>query len=234
VIGAQGQIGGTSWEGATLLSRLVPIMWRTPTSAPTRLPLPDGYGAGRVVGVGTDGTLAGTVMAGNSVPVSSSSTWRAIVWRPDGSYRLLPAPAGLAEVKSTRAVSMRDNKIVVAVTAIDGSGGRVEIPYVYDIGTGLYARIPNLELRTSYSPDVDPADGAPVRAGNVNGGLLLLGRGDVVYTPNAGLTHLPITGTPAAYHEATPTTINDTSTVIGGFDQTLSHGTGAPVYWSCG
>jgi hypothetical protein len=70
-------IGGLGKDGET-----APVRWSSAGAEPTSLPLPSGATGGKVLAIGDDGTLVGSVEFGKNQ--------KGYLWNPDGTGRILP------------------------------------------------------------------------------------------------------------------------------------------------
>ncbi len=200
-ISGSGVIGGTE---NTKDGREYPIVWRSPTSAAVRLPLPGPRWLGQVDDVDSDGTIVGTVRPG----VTSDAN-RGIVWRPDGSYRLLPLPTTVvAGANGMEVHSIRDGTVVAAGTVSDNSGKSLT-PVLYRLSTGEFTALPGANLF------INAANARGWIAGRASYGM------PAVYAPTTGTVRLPTLvphGTSSPPSAVAASTISDNGLVIGGQD----------------
>lgn len=214
-IADSGTIGGTE---NTKDGLEYPIVWHSPSSAAVRLPLPGPNWLGQVDDVDPDGTVVGTVRS----RVTSDAN-RGIVWRPDGSYQLLPLPTSVvAGANGLEVHSIRDGAVVAAGTVSDSTGKSLT-PVLYRLSTGEFTALPGADLF--------------INAGNANGWVV--GQASygmpAVYSPGTGIVRLPTlvphdTSSPPAAIAAS--TISDSGLLIGGQDvdgKNVIHA----VNWTC-
>jgi hypothetical protein len=195
-----------------------PIVWHSPSSAAVRLPLPGPQWLGQVDDVDSDGTIVGTVR-----PSVTSDANRGIVWRPDGSYQLLPLPSTVvAGANGMEVLSIRDGAVVAAGTVSDNSGESLT-PVLYRLSSGEFTALPGANLF--------------VNAGNAHGWVTGQASHGVpaVYAPTTGVVRLPTLvphGTASPPLAIAASTISDSGLVIGGQDvdgKDVIHA----VSWTC-
>ncbi len=114
-----------------------PAIWRTPTSPPEFLPLPQGaVSTGIALGISEEGVIVG-IIDGTSRP---SRPNRAFVWYLDGSYIELKPPAEAGEYTSFAVRSIRGDWIHGGV-----STGSKHSAIRWNLRTGANQLIPELE-----------------------------------------------------------------------------------------
>lgn len=107
----------------------VPVVWRSPESAPEPLSLPRGEWVVRATDVDADGTVVGT---GADLAERPDPPERSFVWLPDGTRHELPWPTiNGTTADGFRAESIRNG----VVTGIGIDGGRHH-QYQYDLVAG--------------------------------------------------------------------------------------------------
>lgn len=214
-IADNGTIAGTETTKDALA---YPIVWHSPSSTAVRLPLPGPGWLGQVDDVDSDGTIVGTVR-----PSVTSDANQGIVWRPDGSYKLLPIPSGVvAGANGMEAHSIRGGSIVAAGTVTDKSS-KTMTPVLYHLSTGEFTPLPKANLS--------------IGAGNAQGWIVGAGFYGIptVYTPTTGNVPLPTLvphSTSSRLVGTVASTISDSGLTIGGQDLDAKDVIHA-VTWTC-
>jgi hypothetical protein len=197
-----------------------PIVWHTPTSQPKLLKLPDGW-TGEADAVNDDGTIAGIGAPKGS---DTSNGGRGIIWRPDGSYELMPDPAAFVPgVNVVRVVAIHGD--IVDLYANSRAAMPYPPPYLrYNLATGAYSHlVPTGSMEVNGTNAAGWAVGW-ARIGGADAG--------VVRTPAFGIVTLPTMFKYAPREHPEPETISDDGRIIAGLDKDRS-GTMRAVIWTC-
>jgi hypothetical protein len=174
-INEQGAIVGSLSIGAAR-TRLVPVVWRSPTAEPEMLSVPDDTWSVNAEFVGSDGTVVGTGVDMDGDP----DAVRSFIWSPDGVRQELPLPeVSDGTVINFAATSIRDGLVV---------GGAAVEP---NDGTGVFFPIFSYEQRTGEFTDLagdrmivaNASNSYGWIAGNTVDGLVLLASGTAVTLP---------------------------------------------------
>lgn len=182
-----------------------PVRWASAQSAAVNLRLPADALSGNALDIDTDGTVIGYY-------TNTDGDDRAIVWHPDGSFDLLPAPAGYGPL--TRAFQGRNGWVV----GLTGGGGEL-----------VSARWHRPTNQARVFPEFDIAASGVNRRGWQVGSSL---KGKALFVSDTEVTELP----GLAYHGEPlgdiATTITDDARVIAG--QALdANGAIRAVRWQC-
>jgi len=209
-----GVVAGTKNDNST--NR--PIVWRTPTSSATYLPLPGPSWRGSPDAVLDDGTIIGTVM-----PTFDSMTSRTIVWHTDGTFQFLPQPAvpGVTGINGFWIDDVRGN-IAIGRAVVATKEEEAFYSVAYDLDTGVATALGNLQFALA--------------AGNANHWLVgstghITSPTPALWTPSTGIVKLPTLakktdiGDEAAY-------ISDDGSVIAG-QNIDKNGVIRAVEWRC-
>ncbi|QGN50376.1 hypothetical protein ACN26Y_01660 [Micromonospora sp. WMMD558] len=189
---------------------LRPLVWASPASEATELPLPAGASGGEAHDVDEDGTVVGTVVT------DGRRAERPYVWFPDGSHRELPLPK-VDGATGARAFTVRNGW---ATGALTGGGAGAASAVRWNVRTGEARLFPAFATRASTA--------------NVHGwqvGTDRQGRG--LFLSDAG----PVTLPDLAKHEPgaltnIAETVSDDGRTIGGQADDAS-GTIRAVVWRC-
>jgi hypothetical protein len=195
----------------------VPVVWRTPTSPATDLPLPGPSWRGSASEILNDGSIVGAVS-----PSSTSSESQVIMWSPNGSFRLLPLPrvAGVTGITGFQPLNVSQN--ILIGNAIESTTNLMRFyGGAYELATGAYIDLSQAKMS--------------VWGGNAQHWLVgaVLGQdpSPSLWTPGTGLIRLP---TLAATSEMTDQAIfvSDDGRVIAG-SNTDKHRVERAVMWRC-
>jgi len=199
-------------DGASL-----PVVWRTPTSLATDLPMPGPAWRGVASDVLNDGTIIGLV-----APSPTSTAFQLIIWPPIGSFHLVPLPrlAGVTGADAFWIFNVSQGVIVGAVTKTINSEP-VFYPVAYDIATGVYT-----DLTKSHMS---------VTSGNAEHWLVgQSGTGNAavasLWTPGTGVIRLPTLAGIRLLDQ--PLYISDDGRVLAGQDHD-KNGVLHAVVWQC-
>lgn len=197
-----------------------PVVWASPASGATPLPLPPGAEGGEAHDVDEDGTVVGVVA------IDGRRAERPYVWLPDGSHRELPLPKAPAArsggaaggMPGARAFRIR-NGWATGVLTDRGSGGAASAVR-WNVHTGEVRVFPEFAIRASTAN----AHGWQVGTDPQGRGLLLTDAGPVTLPDLAkhepgGLTNIA-------------ETVSDDGRTIGGQADDAS-GTIRAVVWRC-
>ncbi len=159
-----------------------PIVWRTPTSSATYLPLPGPNWRGSPDAVLDDGTIIGTVM-----PTFDSMTSRTIIWHTDGTFEFLPQPTvpGVTGINGFWIDDVRGN-VATGRAVVATKEQTAFYSVAYNLDTGVATALGNLQFALA--------------AGNANHWLVgwtghLTSPTPAVWTPSTGIVKLPTLAT---------------------------------------
>jgi hypothetical protein len=183
-----------------------PAKWQLPATTGTKLALPDPSWQAVAATVGNDGTIAG--LAG---PGSRVADKRIIVWRPDGSYQMLPLP-DVESFESIHPIAVTADRVIARLRLGAPVQGQT-VTVVYDLRTGTSAVHNPIAVSGSN------------RTGDVVWGSQATGtsKETVIWTASGGVVPLPQTATAATTVEAMAL---DVPVLVG----TIS---GQPRMWRC-
>jgi hypothetical protein len=197
---------------------LVPIVWRTPTSPATALPMPGPKWRGRPSAVLSDGTIIGSIM-----PTFDSMTSTGVIWKPDGTFELLPLPkiAGVTGINGFNAFNVSKN-VLIGEAVESTSQETTFYPVAYDLTTGTYTDLSQAKMWLS------GGNAQHWLVGSTGG----LNAKPALWTPGTGIIRLPALTAKGGDIGNQPAFVSDDGGVLAGQD-TDKHGVIRAVVWHC-
>jgi uncharacterized membrane protein len=195
----------------------VPIVWRTPTSPATALPMPGPNWRGSPSAVLDDGTIVGSIM-----PTFDSMTSTGVIWKPDGTFQLLPLPkiAGVTGINGLWIFNVRGN-VVIGEGVKTTKQETAFYPVAYDLTTGTYTDLSKANMWVS--------------GGNAQHWLVGFGVGlhpkSLLWTPGTGVIQLPTLSAKDEMGDG-PKYVSDDGAILAG-QNTDKHGVIRAVVWHC-
>jgi hypothetical protein len=187
------------------------VRWKSATAAGADLPMPSGFSSAGAVGLAEDGTVLGSVEAGNGPT-------RAYVWRPDGTGTLLPNPkVGGQTATEFDPIAIRGG-FVIGTARLPGDNTR--LPFRYNVVGG------------TFDQPTEPA--TTMKAVNSSGWVVgrLIADQEALFNVDGQNVPLPRAIFDNSIGNIMSTSISDDGRTVGGWGLTATDQS-RPVVWTC-